>query len=306
MDIIFEMQSSSGSKANTPWSELYISAMSGELQESTSIKDILLSIRKMPSNAMRELLAKISHFQIPDLAQTLDDLETLMTKSENSTAPLHSEHDTHHQTLRTTVVAQRVELSKNTLALSQQDLAYSKIVNRVDALLKTFFKTSLVNPQDLFLHEILIFDFKSPYRDAFAPKPRLAVERALSSPHDYLGCDCCEGIDNALSATQPATAVLYQLYVESGAVINIADLWSAFYAIVGKEDCEDEEGDQQRVLYVDLYFPFDPTSVAVSFWLICVLRALFSQGLAELKYLGMIKTSRKKADHLTKLLWKGL
>ena len=280
--------------------------MSGELQESTSIKDILLSIRKMPSNAMRELLAKISHFQIPDLAQTLDDLETLMTKSENSTAPLHSEHDIHHQTLRATVVAQRVELSKNTLALSEQDLAYSKIVNRVDALLKTFFETSLINPQDLFLHEILIFDFKSPYRDAFAPKPRLAVERALSSPHDYLGCDCCEGIDNALSATQPATAVLYQLYVESGAVINIADLWSAFYAIVGKEDCEDEEKDQQRVLYVDSCFPFDPMSVAASFWLICVLRALFSQGLAELKYLGMIKTSRKRADHLTKLLWKGL
>lgn len=35
-------------------------------------------------------------------------------------------------------------------------------------------------------------------------------------------------------------------------------------------------------------------------------RALFSQALAELKYLGMIKSSRKKADHLTKLAWKGL
>lgn len=35
-------------------------------------------------------------------------------------------------------------------------------------------------------------------------------------------------------------------------------------------------------------------------------RALFSQALAELKYLGMIKSSRKKADHLAKLAWKGL
>lgn len=35
-------------------------------------------------------------------------------------------------------------------------------------------------------------------------------------------------------------------------------------------------------------------------------RALFSQALAELKYLGMIKSSRKKADHLVKLAWKGL
>ena len=35
-------------------------------------------------------------------------------------------------------------------------------------------------------------------------------------------------------------------------------------------------------------------------------RALFSEALAELKYLGMIKSSRKKADHLVKLAWKGL
>lgn len=35
-------------------------------------------------------------------------------------------------------------------------------------------------------------------------------------------------------------------------------------------------------------------------------RALFSRALAELKYMGMIKNSRKKADHISKLLWKGL
>ena len=37
-----------------------------------------------------------------------------------------------------------------------------------------------------------------------------------------------------------------------------------------------------------------------------VARALFSRALAELKYLGMIKNSRKKADHLAKLSWIGL
>lgn len=35
-------------------------------------------------------------------------------------------------------------------------------------------------------------------------------------------------------------------------------------------------------------------------------RALFSRALAELKYMGMVKNSRKKADHLAKLAWKGL
>lgn len=101
--------------------------------------------------------------------------------------------------------------------------------------------------------------------------------------------------------------MLYQLHVESGAVINVADLWSAFYSIMGKEDCEDEEADQQSVLYV--CFPFCVRiHEGLLFELLANLffRALFSRGLAELKYIGMIRSSRKKADHLTKLLWKGL
>lgn len=54
-----------------------------------------------------------------------------------------------------------------------------------------------------------------------------------------------------MSATQPATAVLYQLYLESGALVNVADLWAAFFAILGKkdeEDAEEEEKEQERVL----------------------------------------------------------
>lgn len=248
VEVIFEAQSVLGSKANMPWSDLYIQAMSGELRDSAVIKDITLSIRKLPSNTMRVLLAKLSGFQIPEIDQTLHSLNTLLTQFDCLSNPLRSEHDIHHKNLRTTVVAHKVELSKSAFALSPQDLAYSKIVNRVDTLLKSFLNTNLINPQNLFLHEIFIHDFKSPHRDAFAPKSRLAVERALSLPHDYLGCNCCEGLGSALSATQPPTAVLYQLYLESGALINVMDLWAAFYAIMGKEDFEDEEADQQQVL----------------------------------------------------------
>lgn len=35
-------------------------------------------------------------------------------------------------------------------------------------------------------------------------------------------------------------------------------------------------------------------------------RALFSRAVAELKYMGMIKNSSRKADHVAKSLWKGL
>lgn len=35
-------------------------------------------------------------------------------------------------------------------------------------------------------------------------------------------------------------------------------------------------------------------------------RALFYRGLAEMRFLGFVKYTKKKADHLAKLAWKGL
>jgi origin recognition complex subunit 3 len=35
-------------------------------------------------------------------------------------------------------------------------------------------------------------------------------------------------------------------------------------------------------------------------------RALFQRALAELKHLGFVKPTRKKVDHVAKMMWKGL
>jgi len=243
------LQSLSTTKPASPWCELYIKAMSGELGEAAVLRESLLMVKKMPSDTLTKLLSGLSESEAA-VAEILKDLTLLTKKNKATAAPMRSEHDIRHATLRTTVVAQKVELSKQTSALSQQDKDYSKIVNRVDVALRAYFNNRLINPEDLFLHEVLVYDAKSPYRDVFVPRPRFAVERALSSPHDYLGCDCCDPVENGLSASQPATAILYQLYLESGALINAADLWSAFQTIVAIEDTEDEEEEQQRVLCV--------------------------------------------------------
>lgn len=222
--------------------------MSGELQNSALIDDLILSIKKLPSNIMQNVLRSLFPFPIVDIPQILLDLNNLLATRDPAASPLRSEHDIHHHTLRTTIIAQKVSLSHHTSALSPQDLAYSELVARVSTQLTKFLQTNLIDPRTLFLHEILIYDLKSPHRDVFMPKPRLAIERSLSTPHDYLGCDCCAGLDSALSPSQPPTAVLYQLYLECGALINAADLWAAFYAVMGNEESENEEAELERVL----------------------------------------------------------
>ncbi|KAI4260429.1 MAG: hypothetical protein LQ352_000291 [Teloschistes flavicans] len=245
---LYSMQATLRLKTTESWSALYIKAMMRELQDSASVRDTLLAIRKLPSDAMASLLDSLGD-SIPELITLKEELRQMVSAT-GSTESLRSEHDTKHESLRTTVVAQKVELSKHSSSLSKQDLVYSKLVNQVNGVLRDYLHQSLVDPQELFLHEVLVFDLKSPHREVFIPKPRYAIERALTSPRDYLGCGCCTGAHYGLSATHPATSILYQLYLESGAIVNISDLWSAFHTIVGTDNPDDEDAEQERVLYV--------------------------------------------------------
>ncbi|KAK5695202.1 Origin recognition complex subunit 3 [Elasticomyces elasticus] len=273
----------------TPLSSLYVQAMSGKLNGSPPLRSLLLTIRKVPSNIAASVLRALQLYHLDhrdllvDMQPVLFRLDALIdAQKETSTKPLRSGDDIHNSTLRTTVVAQKVELSKQKSALSEQDKKYTELLVSLSDCLAGFFEETLVNPSDMVFHEIFVYDLKSPYREVFTPRPRHACERALATPHDYLDCDCCgsqQGGENAeatLSATQPATAVLYQLYLESGSLINAGDLWHAFQAVLGdgKEDAET--------------------------------MALFQRALAEMRYLGMMKSTRKRMDHVAKVMWHGL
>ncbi|MCJ1384856.1 hypothetical protein MMC17_007974 [Xylographa soralifera] len=249
MEVLNIIQSSIPNKVHIPWSKLYFKGMGGDLADSSVLRESLLSVRKLPSDTMIGILKKVCTFAILELDGVQTDLYELTRNTTDGSAPLRSEYDVHHETLRTTVVAQKVQLSKHKATLSKQDADYSKIVDRINSALKEFFERYLINPKTLPLHEIFLFDLKSPCREVFAPMPRQAVERALSAPHDYLDCDCCDGSANGLAPSQPPTALLYQLYLESGAIINISDLWSAFNAILGPEDGDTEEEKDQEILY---------------------------------------------------------
>ncbi|USP77235.1 hypothetical protein yc1106_04509 [Curvularia clavata] len=280
--VIANIRESLQMSPNVRLSSLWTRAAAGELAGSPLVRETMLSIKKIPSDKLVNLLASLKdlvgqYFSV-DIASSEQKLQSLV---QNTDAPLRTQHDVRSDSLRTTVVAQKVLLSKHKAALSEQDKAYSDLVTQFHDELEAYFTAAFIDPKGLFLSEILMYDLKSPHTEVFQPKPRFAVERALASPHDYLGCECCSGVDGnptALSATQPATAIVYQMYLESGTLINVSDLWSAFNAIAG-DGVEENE----------------PKTMA-----------LFQRALAELRYLGLVKPSRKKTDHISKIMWKGL
>ena len=231
---------------STRLSSIWARAAAGDIIGSPLLRETMLSIKKIPSDKLVQLLVCLREYQgdhfAMDIGRYEQELDSLIKQNDPNT-PLRTQHDVRTDSLRTTVVAQKVLLSKHKAALSEQDRAYSDIVARFHDGLDEYFTSVFIDPRTLFLSEVLIYDLKSPHTEVFQPKPRFAIERALSTPHDYLGCDCCSGVEGGpgtLSATQPATAILYQMYLESGALINVNDLWSAFNAIAGDGEEENE------------------------------------------------------------------
>lgn len=206
------------------------------------------------------------------LTRQLVNLEELQSKAEEQGITLRSKYSGQSKVMRTTVIAQRVQLSQDSAALTDEDKQLTQAIDELTGLLVTH--VQFVRPRSLLLSESWLYDSRAPSRDVFVPRPRAVLERSLTRPHDYLSCSCCKPGDGETPATLPATALLYRLYTETGSLINVADLWAAFSALVSEE-----ETDERKSL------------------------VMFYRALAELRALGFVKASKKKADHIAKLKW---
>ena len=177
-------------------STLYVRAVSGELDGSPIVRETLLMVRKASSDLLYQILEALSALEersFPiDVATYQRELDSLIKENTNET-PLRSQHDVRSNTLRTTIVAQKVELSKQRPTLSEQDTAYSELIGRFHDDIENYFTNTLISPQSMLLSEVLLYDLRSPHSETFSPKPRFVIERSLSSPHDYLNCSCCFG-----------------------------------------------------------------------------------------------------------------
>ncbi|KAJ5628320.1 hypothetical protein N7490_010548 [Penicillium lividum] len=263
-------------------SDLSVRALAGELIESPLVEDMLATVRTLDSEKLGEVLDTLPKTLSDDspLPGIQADLKVLL-EAYPGFLPLRSEYNINSSVMKATVIQQRVLLTKGIANLPEQDLEYTQIIDRLVGALQEYFTETLVRPQDLFMHEAFVYDLRNPLKETFTPRPRFAIERALASPFDYLISTDTAAVGAKISAKQPATAILYQLYLESGALVNVHDLWQAFYGIY-----ESDQGKKK----VDER----------------VIMSLFYSALSDMKMFGMVKTSRKKTDHLAKSAWMGL
>lgn len=271
-------------KANSN-TDMYIRGISGDLSDSVTIKDLSSQLQKIDSDSLAGILAVLREQDnlpgtLVDVDQYEQELQSLLA-TQGTNELLRSKYDDQNTSIKTTIVKDKVNLTKTKKKISHVEFAYTELLEKFIEELETNLTSRLINPQDLFLHEVFVFDLRNPLRDTFAPRARFCIERALSTPFDYLANTSSTHEGENLSARQPETALLYQLYLESGSLVNVFDLWKAFSTIVCGDDQETERDERSALM-------------------------LFYRAMSELKTLGMMRPSRKKVDHVSKSAWKGL
>ncbi|XP_076237844.1 origin recognition complex subunit 3 [Calliopsis andreniformis] len=177
----------------------------------------------------------------------------------------------------------RLQLKEKLLKMSQTQSRspYKQAqLNVIEYLDQEVFGANLINPHHIPANEIFCFSDGNLAKQHIRGSMRAAIHTGLNDPHVYLNCECCKlENDDAIPSTLPDLSIIYKLHLESRKLINMYDWLQAFLIIV---DPENEAKEQRDV---------DPK-----------LQARFTQAVAELEFLGFIKSSRKKTDHVKRLM----
>lgn len=173
-------------------------------------------------------------------------------------------------------------------------IPYSKSQRKITDMIFDQLLASFTPYRKIFLHELFVVDTAALQENVFVPTHRAAIEMALSNPKHYWGSVLTNTITNDLvteddidpndmsaMGSDPHLCIMYTLYRESNVFINIYDWYTTFSSIL-KKPAEDDPLWDKKVL------------------------SWFLQSVAELKFLGIIRDSKRKFECVEKLVWRGL
>ncbi|KAH9627623.1 hypothetical protein HF086_010775 [Spodoptera exigua] len=181
------------------------------------------------------------------------------------------------------VPGNRYKLKEKLLKATRVDRVQSEfemVRSRFVSYLEEMFSKGLLPMQGQAFHEVLAFSDVAAVRKNIVGAPRAAVHTALSNPVHYLQCSCCQlPSSDSVIDTLPDVCLAYKLHRECGKHINLYDWLQAFAAVLRPDD-----DDEQR--------HNDPA-----------IQLRFTRAVAELQFLGFIKSSKRKTDHVMRLTW---
>ncbi|XP_050067079.1 origin recognition complex subunit 3 [Anopheles maculipalpis] len=181
----------------------------------------------------------------------------------------------------------RQELREKLLTAAKHSKSESAVTKAIERIMEYFVKHIFcrylrpATSETVPLVELFLYNDSTYLRQHIVGAPRAAVHIALNNPQYYTQCDCCTLDESScIVPSLPDLSIAYKLHLECGRMINLFDWLQAFRTIL--EDAN-KDGVEQQV---------DP-----------IIQARFTRVVAEMQFLGFIKTSKTKTDHVTRLTW---
>lgn len=169
-------------------------------------------------------------------------------------------------------------------------------IQELKLLLDQHFQANLVCHRWVPFHEIILFNDSSVLEQALHPRLLASIHSALSQPWNSLRCNCCSESSESQSFL-PDTCIVYSLYHEFGRMINLYDWYIAFSSLLKKSSSIASSSlskKRRKYTKVDV-----ESNHKVDFTLL----PRFIRSVSELQVIGLVKPTRKKADHVLRLTW---
>ncbi|KAG4306028.1 hypothetical protein PORY_000016 [Pneumocystis oryctolagi] len=272
-----------------------ISWIYGRILENNIQKDLDLILNPIRIMEITDLLHFFQEiFALENIHKYFPDFENFYEKISNMVEPLthnDSPYDSFCKTNSYTSLKTSIEIMPKS-DVNVIETEFHDIRKQLYQYLRNMLIKYFVSPMTLPLHELYYFNYSRTYLDVFHPRIRAAIDTALSLPGHYLSCNCenkgqelVNNLGDSLSkicvSCQPKICISYKLFLESGPLINISDWLSAFIQSASSEN-ENDNNRQELEKYLE---------------------TVFIQSIEELRYLGFIKPTKKRVDHVAKIMW---
>ncbi|XP_044022020.1 origin recognition complex subunit 3 isoform X1 [Siniperca chuatsi] len=181
---------------------------------------------------------------------------------------------------------QKTLLEMNESRRSKKLSPFEALRNDALEFIDSLVKSHLSPPESQTLNEVCYYSSSATVRHHLNATPRTSIQAALSSPYYYLQNDSLKTEDGTVSNAAPDICIVYKLHLECGRLINLYDWLEAYATVVSAAEGNDPESDT-----------FGKVEE--------VKHARFIQAVSELEFLGFIKSTKQKTDHVARLTWGG-
>ncbi|XP_035466420.2 origin recognition complex subunit 3 isoform X2 [Scophthalmus maximus] len=251
-------------------------------------KDELITLLQRCADILQSVKSKkmrTAHVQLEELLAKFKQLdsavETAPVVEENITSPVRNlQKKTDLFQLQKTLL--EMNESRRSKKLSPFEVLRNDALEFIDGLVKSH----LCPPESQTLNEACYYSSSATVRRHLNAAPRTSIQAALRTPYYYIQNDSLKTEDGSVSKAAPDICIAYKLHLECGRLINLFDWLEAYATVVSAAEGNDPDSDD--------YGKVDE-----------VKHARFIQAVSELEFLGFIKSTKQKTDHVARLTWGG-